>query len=320
MRKQKFIQPDGKRITGSCVMGLSAAVLSARADAQSQPLTALQIVDRIRKNLGSAWKDSELDVFCAGDPGTSVSGIATSFAASLDVLRRAASGKKNMVVVRETPFYSRNTTLTSRVPEDLIAKDPACIAKRAFIEKNNLVIWRFTDNLQSRSVDGQLLGLARALKWESYHQSTGKSGEASFSKEDSFFVLLKTTLKDLALSISKTLRIKGMRIIGDPATSVRKVALSPGLIRVPVLGKLLREPDVDAVVTGEPIEWEASPYFQDVIASGKKKGMIIIGLAASEDPGSGEIARWLATIVPEVPVEWILIGDPFWMLKPLKQA
>lgn len=320
MRSQKFIQADGERMIGSSLMSLNVAGLSARADAQNEPLTALQIVERIRKNLGAAWKDSELDVFCAGDPGTHVTGIATSFAPSLDVLRRAASGKKNMIIVREHLFYRHNNMPSFMPVEDLIAKDPACNAKRAFIEKNNLVIWRFTDNVQSRSVDGQLSGLARALKWEGYRQSGDKSRGQSFRKEDSFFVLPETTLKDLALSIGETLHSKGMRMIGDPAASVRKVALSPGLIKVPVLEKLLQEPAVDAVVTGEPIEWEASPYFQDVIASGQKKGMIIIGLAASEDPGSGEIARWLGTIVPEVSVEWIPIGDPFWMLKPLKQA
>ena len=319
MQRRKFVQVAGKGLIVPSLVTLSAAHLSAQSTAQNKPVTARKIVDRIRKNLGAAWKDSGLDGFSAGDPGTHISGIATSFTASMDVLRRAVAAGKNMIIVREHPFYSHRRSSFSRSLPERKTIDPACIAKQKFIEENNLVVWRFTENWDARDVDWQLFALAKSLKWEGYHQPRGKSGEQPYHKGDAFFVLPETTLKNLALSINEKLNIKGMRIIGDPNILVRKVALSHGLIRVPELGRLLKEPAVDAVVIGEPVEWEASPYFEDVIASGQKKGMIIIGQAVSEDPGSGEVARWLETIVPEVSVECMPAGDPFWMLKPLKQ-
>jgi hypothetical protein len=77
------------------------------------------------------------------------------------------------------------------------------------------------------------------------------------------------------------------------------------------MSKILQEPGLDAVVIGEPVEWEASPYFMDAIASGQKKGMIVLGQQASEEPGCGEMAAWLKSFIAEVPVEWMPAGEPF---------
>jgi hypothetical protein len=102
-----------------------------------------------------------------------------------------------------------------------------------------------------------------------------------------------------------------MRVIGDPQSSVSKVAVSHGLLLVAELEQILKEPGVEAVVGGEPVEWEAGPYFQDLVAAGLSKGLILIGDEASEEPGSGEVAAWLTTFINEVPVECIPAGEPF---------
>src|SRR6185437_14341958 len=99
---------------------------------------------------------------------------------------------------------------------------------------------------------------------------------------------------------------------GDPQTPVSKAFLSHGFFLVPELQRIL-EHDPDLVVIGEPVEWEAGPYFEDVVASGKKKGMIVLGQEVSEEPGSGEVAAWLKTFIRCVPVEWMPAGEPVWM-------
>jgi hypothetical protein len=43
-----------------------------------------------------------------------------------------------------------------------------------------------------------------------------------------------------------------------------------------------------------------------------RKGLILIGHWVSEDQGMRLCADWLKSFVPEVPVEWIAAGDPFW--------
>ena len=175
-----------------------------------------------------------------------------------------------------------------------VRKDPTCRFKRDFIQSNNLVVWRFFDNWNARKPDAQLAGLARALGW------AGDSG---------YFPLSHATLKETAAHIKRTLKMKSMRIISDPNTRVTKAALSHGMYQVADLERHMEEPGVDLVVIGEPIEWEASPYFADLVASGQKKGLIVLGQEVSEEPGCGEMANGLRSFLKDVPVEWIPTGE-----------
>jgi putative NIF3 family GTP cyclohydrolase 1 type 2 len=259
-------------------------------------LSAQNVVDRIRASLGVPWKDSEIDAYSAGRPETQVTGIATSFAPSLKVLRQAVAANRNMIIAREHLFYSHGRAPTE-LPETL-RQDPACAAKQELIVRHNLVIWRFSENWDRRQENPQSSALARTLGWN----GRGIRGE--------YFTLPPDSLGNLAAAIAHRLHAHGVRVIGSPQTRVSKVALAPGMMLVPQLQKILRE-GVDAVITGEPVEWEASPYFQDVIASGQKKGMIILGHAVSQEPGLGEMASWLKKILPGVPVDWMPAGEPF---------
>ena len=239
----------------------------------SSSITAGQIAERLRGRNG--------DGFVAGDPGTVVTGIATTFVPSLEVLRRAAAAGRNMIVSQESPYWNRNAKA--------LAEDPVFRAKQAVIDEHRLVVYRLRD--------GWKPGLAKALGW----------GGA----EGVYFQRPRTTLAAMAREVTSKLGVKAARVIGDPGIAVTKVAVTHGMITTPQLAKVLEEPGVDAVVIGEPVEWEASPYFQDVIASGQKKGLIVIGLEASEEPGGGEVAAWLKSIISEVPVEWMPAGEPF---------
>lgn len=278
-------------------------------------MTAQQVVERIQKNLDAPWKNPGSDIFHAGTPETDVTGIVTTFAPTLEVLRQAVANKKNMIISRESPFWDRGrperTSGAAEPPRnDALLANPTYRFKQDYIAKNNLVLWRFSDNWVKRPEDGQLRGLAKALGWESYYKP---SGGAAWVRGNGFFALPPTTLRDAAKTIKGRLKMHGMRILGDPQTRVGKAALWPGFFLVPQLQKILQEPGVDLVVIGEPVEWEASPYFADVVAGGQKKGMIILGQEVSEEPGCGEMAAWLKTIVPEVPIEWIPAGEPVWM-------
>ena len=63
---------------------------------------------------------------------------------------------------------------------------------------------------------------------------------------------------------------------------------------------------------GETHEWELVEYAQDVISSGKKKALIILGHVTSEQAGMKYCAEWLRSFVTEVPVEFIPAPEPYW--------
>jgi hypothetical protein len=71
-------------------------------------------------------------------------------------------------------------------------------------------------------------------------------------------------------------------------------------------------PECDVLLAGEAREWESVEYAHDTVASGQKKGMILLGRVMSEEPSMKVCADWVKTLVPEVSVSWMAAGDPYW--------
>ena len=58
-------------------------------------MTAGEVLERIKKNLGVPWNDRTYrDTFKIGGPETEVTGIASTFMCSLDLLQRAERNTK----------------------------------------------------------------------------------------------------------------------------------------------------------------------------------------------------------------------------------
>jgi putative NIF3 family GTP cyclohydrolase 1 type 2 len=282
-----------------------------------------ELIDQIQKNIGVPWQSQRSDGFSdgilLGSPDTVVTGIVTTYTPTVDVLRRAVASGKNTIICREAPFYSRGERSplywrNSPAPsKELTDNDPVCRAKQEFISQNKLVIIRLFDNWDARQTNGQLRGLSRALGWDTFHVPVRKGVDA-YHPGNVYFRLPQTSLNSLAQNLKQKLKVHGVRVIGHPASSVRNVALTHGLLLVADVERILREPGVDVIIAGDAVEWEAAPYFQDLVTAGKAKGLILLGNEASEEPGSGEVAAWLKGFVTEVPIEWMSAGEPFWIL------
>src|SRR4051812_35517297 len=76
-------------------------VTAARAQ-----VTARDVIERIKQNVGVPWREQTVDTIKAGDRETPVTGIATTMMATFDVLRRAAASGKNLIITHEPTFYS----------------------------------------------------------------------------------------------------------------------------------------------------------------------------------------------------------------------
>jgi putative NIF3 family GTP cyclohydrolase 1 type 2 len=284
--------------------------------------TAQEIVDQIQQKLGSSWKDSPVDTIVAGKPDLQVTGIATTFAPSMEVLEKAFASQRNMIISRESPFWMRSgapgggagqppTGLGQGNVRKVPDADPVYKAKLDYISAHNLVVYRLFANWNAHQPDMQLQALAKALGWEKYYKPAGGQPWASYN---GFFVPPPATLKETALKIKRTFKMKSIRLGGDPDTVVRKVALFPGLYWLNDVQKLMAEPDVNVLIAGEP-KWEneIGPYIFDTADAGQKTGQIMLGEEVSEEPGAGEMATWLKSFITAVPVEHIPTGEPCWM-------
>jgi putative NIF3 family GTP cyclohydrolase 1 type 2 len=264
------------------------------AAGQTQHITAQQVVERIRKNVGVPWKAPTRDVFKAGNPDTPVQGIATSVMSTFDVVERAVKAGRNLIITHEPTFWN-DQDLTGELTGDAVY-----LAKTEFIRKHNLVIWRFHDHWHARKPDAMLVGLGEFLGWKN------RQADETYRT----YNLPSTTLGALAKDIKRRLKDRAVRVIGNPETKISKAAINPGSTSLQVVLKFM--PQVDVFVAGEPREWEGPEYVQDAVTAGQQKAMIMIGHEPSEDPGMKLCADWLKTFISEVPVEWIPAADPFW--------
>jgi hypothetical protein len=213
---------------------LVALAFPLAASAQSNPLTARQVIERIQKNAGVPWKSETVDTFKAGDPDTPVTGIATTMMATYDVLRRAAASGKNLIITHEPTFYNHLDQTSDFEKEN----DAVLATKQSFIAEHHLVIWRFHDHWHARRPDGIQTGMIRALGWEKFQNPNNNH----------LFVVPETTLEQLASDIRQRLGIRTLRVVGDPTMRVTKLALNPGYPGFPSERHTLQLDDVQVLV------------------------------------------------------------------------
>jgi hypothetical protein len=201
-----------------------------------------------------------------------------------------------MVITYEPVFYSGNDAADAR------ASDPLYLAKKAFIAEHRLIVWRFSDHWLARKPNEFTKALAGTLGWTARRDAGAEA----------VYTLPRTPLAQLAAHVRTRLGVRGgMRVIGTAGRAIRTVVISPGTTSMPATIELLQHADL--IVSGEPREWEAVEYvFDTAFAGGQPKSMIAVGRIVSEEPGMRACAAWLRTLVREVPVESIAVGDPYW--------
>jgi putative NIF3 family GTP cyclohydrolase 1 type 2 len=272
---------------------LVAATLLGQA-----PLTARDVVERIKQNIGVPWTEPTVDTFKDGDPATPVTGIAVTMMATFDVLRRAAARGANLVITHEPTFYDHFDKLDVLESEH----DSVTAAKRAFIREHRMVVVRMHDHWHRRRPEPMAVNLARVLGWDRYQTP----------ESERLYRVPETTLAELAATIRRRLPAPTLRVVGDSGLRVTKVGLSPGAAGFDTHRKLLQQDAVEVLVIGEAREWETVEYVADAVTAGRKKALIILGHIPSEQDGMEEFAQWLGTYVKEVPVTFVPAADPFW--------
>lgn len=285
---------------GACVVALVTAATLIGWTGTARPssaLTARDIAARIKSQVTCDWQDRTVDTFKAGDPDTVVTGVATTFMATHDVLQRARQAGCNLIITHEPTFY-QHLEDTSALGPDAIVK-----AKRAFIEEQGLVVWRFHDHIHRTDPDGILTGMIESFGWKPLRTS----------QEKPFFALTApTSVRDFAAGLKAKAEQSVIRVVGDPDMKFTRFAFAMGAPGSVAQMKMLQRDDVEVLVAGETREWETVEYARDAMQMGEKKALVILGHCISEEAGMKYCAEWLREFVTEVPVQFMPAGDPFW--------
>lgn len=261
--------------------------------AQRSTLTAGEILARIKSSLGVPWNPSSYrDTFKAGGPDTAVTGISSTFMASLSVLQRSAKAGLNLIVTHEPTYWSDRDSI------DVLQSDPLYKLKRDYAREHNLAVLRLHDHWHARVPDGIFTGWVKRLGWVQYQTGEGLK----------HWTLPPTTLGELAKYVARVLETRSVRVIGDP--NLRVVTVGRGSHALS--GNMDVLPEVDCLLVSEAREYDSYEYVRDTIAAGAKKGAIFISHEAGEEAGMDEFAQWIKPIVPELPVQFVPTRDDFW--------
>jgi putative NIF3 family GTP cyclohydrolase 1 type 2 len=259
------------------------------------PITASQVVDRIKAHVNCEWSEPTVDTFKAGDPNTPVTGVAVTFMDTQAVLEQAVEAGCNFIISHEPTFYSHFDD------KEGLTNDAVLTTKLEFIAKHKLVVWRFHDHAHKNNPDLLNEGMIDALGLRKYLASNSPT----------LFVVPETTVAKMARRLNTRLGGNAMLIVGDPNLKVTQIAFSLGAPESLSQMKLLERPDVELLLAGETRQWETVPYVQDAAAQGKHKAMILLGHENSEEAGMEYVTKWLQGFVSEAPVKFISAGDPF---------
>jgi putative NIF3 family GTP cyclohydrolase 1 type 2 len=258
-------------------------------------LTIQQAIDRIIASIPNAPFPETVDTVKVGDTSQEITGIVVTFLATCEVIAQAAELGANFIITHEPTFYNHLDDT------EWLSRDPVYAAKRQLIEETGIVIWRFHDYLHSLPPDSTLIGLIKELKWE-----------VDTTSELPYLCSIRPMpLLELVQWIKSQLGLQTIRVVGDLTSQCERVALLPGFPPATWQMGSLGQAGADVLIAGEIHEWETSEYVRDANHLGIKKGLIVIGHAASEEPGMKRMVPWLEERLPGVTIQFISSGSPF---------
>ena len=259
----------------------------------SDDITIQRVIDKIMEQIPGPKPFGTVDTIKTGNADQNVTGIVTTFLATVDVIKKAKWLGANLIITHEPTFYNH------RDETDWLEEDQVYQYKRNLLDENDIVVWRFHDFWHQYRPDGILTGFLKKLSWEDYLNP----------ELENSCIIPKIGLKELAEHIKNQFQLSRTFYIGDAELSCSKVGILPGAwggrAHIPFLGE-----DIDVLIVGESAEWEAVEYVRDASCAGFKKGLIIMGHARSEEPGMAYLKEWLTPMFPNISISHIAAGDP----------
>ncbi|MGH7142648.1 MAG: Nif3-like dinuclear metal center hexameric protein [Planctomycetota bacterium] len=261
--------------------------------------TVRQIVEILLGAVPGDRPGDTVDTLKCGDPEMPVTGIASCFLCTQEVARQAVARGANLILTHEPVYYNH------RDERESLAGDPVVQAKREYFEQHGLAVFRYHDFWHRTVPDGILTGMVRRLGWERWQNGAGSH----------FFTLPAISTRALAAVIKERLGIGYVRATGELDAAVTRVCLHPGFGGYTHLPRLLQTEDTELLIVGETHEWETPEYVRDAATQGRRKALVVLGHAASEEAGMVYLLEWLRPQLPEAialhhipsgsPLEWL---------------
>jgi putative NIF3 family GTP cyclohydrolase 1 type 2 len=261
-----------------------------------------ELVSAITAKSGVSVPENTMDRFIAGDLHAEITGIGTTFMATVDVIRRAAELGANLIITHEPTFY----TGFDRI--DWAGDNRVYQKKQDLIRKKGISIWRFHDHSHFMKPDLIYQGMTHELGWEAYQDPN----------EEKFFNLPGWNIKDLAKLLKEKLGSTPIRLVGSGETICRRAGLFVGAYSMGMMGegeewliRLMQKENLDVLLCGEMLEWTTCAYARDAGMLGENHALLVLGHTRSEEAAMRYLIQWIRPLAGDLPIHYIEAGDPF---------
>lgn len=251
-------------------------------------------------------QDKTCDQLMTGSWDQEVTKIATTFMATVEVVKRAAGLGVDMIITHEPTWF------TGLDQTDWVSDDPVYLEKKKLIDEHHIAIWRFHDHMHMGTEDGIYRGYDAEFGWAGYRMDI----DDEWSRFGACYQIPPTTLKELCAFFKEKAQMAVVQIVGDPEMTVERVGVlvgggSLGLGREETPMRLMKDRELDLVICGDITEWTLSAYVRDAAALGFHKGMLILGHERSEEFGMKHLGEWMQSITGDMEVVFLDAGEPF---------
>ncbi len=261
-----------------------------------------EVVEIILKLNGGRRFETTCDQLIEGSLDYPVTGVDTTFMATVDVIRRTIALGHNLIITHEPTYFTGSDRL------DWLKTDAVYQRKKALIDDHRISIWRYHDHMHRGDTDLIYSGLLQDLGWVSYRDTEFPLPHC--------YSIPATSVAVLAGFLKKTLAMQVIQIVGDPDMQCRRVGIlvgggSLGLGQEEMPARLMHDQHLDVIICGEITEWTLSAYVRDAAALGFNKAIIVVGHERSEKSGMKELANRLQPLLGDIPVHFSDAGEPF---------
>ncbi|MBQ4510191.1 MAG: Nif3-like dinuclear metal center hexameric protein [Clostridia bacterium] len=239
-------------------------------------MKAIELIEEL-KNGAFELSGRTCDTVKAGNPEKEIGKVAVAMFATVDIIKKVKEWGADMLIVHEPTYYDHF--------EEMLV-NPVTEAKKKLIEESGIVLFRYHDFMHHRPIDQIPEGEVHYLGLK------GKLENTPYSASYMYHLYEPITALDLAKLMEKELGIKHVKIAGERNKKSTNIALcfgTPGGVY-----DLLRDENVEIVLTGEICEWMLGEYARDAALLGYNKSLIVMGHIGSERDGMRLLAEKLS--------------------------
>lgn len=254
-----------------------------------------------------------VDTVKYGDPDRVCTGVVTSIAPTIDVIRKAGELGYNLLVVHEPAFWTHEDT------KDWLAGDPLYQEKTALLERYGLTIWRFHDHMHMHKPDLVFGGMTRQMGWEAYDIGEKISTSNHLDRNhhlSTLWELPDMPFREVVAQIKEKLGLEQVHYVGNPDAIIRRASVTfHEYDREPHQAyiQIMKDLDIDLMIPGESVNWTTQYYIRDAAALGMNKVMLLVGHFNIESLGMKDLAeRFIPQVTKgQVKTAYISAGDSY---------